>query len=149
MKWLLSHADDDTDECVTWPYATIFGYPMLTLFGATHRPSRMVCLHRHGAPIDEGMEAAHGPCNNRACLNSRHLSWKTPYENSLDKVRDGTMVEGDAHTQSKLRSADIPEIMRQVNAGHSYRSVAAQYNVSRTAIRNVAIGKTWKSVPRH
>jgi hypothetical protein len=88
--WFYDHLYFETDECIIWPFWKNKGYGYLNLYGKMERISILVCEEHYGTKPDDYYDAAHGPCNNHACMNYRHLSWKTHQENCLDRQRDGT-----------------------------------------------------------
>ncbi|WP_292637037.1 hypothetical protein [Mesorhizobium sp.] len=57
--------------------------------GKCRRVSRLVCEEVHGPPPSPDHEAAHS-CDNGdlGCATKRHLSWKTPKENTADKFKE-------------------------------------------------------------
>ena len=89
-NWFYDHLYDETDECIIWPFWKCRGYGYLNCNGKMERISVLVCEEHYGLRPDKFHDAAHGPCNNPACMNYRHLSWKTHQENCLDRQRDGT-----------------------------------------------------------
>lgn len=81
-----------TDDCIIWPHGvTSAGY------GAVHFEGRKWLTHRLAVKLytgtePEGLNAIHGPCHNRRCMNARggHVTWGTTSQNQLDRRRDGT-----------------------------------------------------------
>lgn len=103
-----------TDECVIWPHHTNrAGYGQISIYDpslkrvrTTVRCHRLALLLASCGVAPEGKHAAHGPCNNRRCMNVRHLSWRTPMENAADRERDGTVPRGPrAEWLAKRRAA--------------------------------------------
>lgn len=56
------------------------------------------------------------------------------------------MARGERSPKAKLTEAAVIEARSRRSAGESYVSMAREYGVSRVALRNAVIGKTWKHV---
>jgi len=136
----------ETDECIIWPFPLANGYGMLKLDDLLTTAHRHACLRKHGDPPEPGMDAAHGPCGNRACINPRHLSWKTRSANLLDKRRDGTNYVGSRHHASKLSEDQIPAIRAMRAGGMTHQEIADRFGVTRRLIGDVVNGKLWAHV---
>jgi hypothetical protein len=145
-QFFILAALSETDDCIAWPF-----YVMPNGYGQMYDPAvhRMRLVHVlmcewvHG-PRPEGKEVAHGPCHNRACINSRHLSWKTSRENHLDMVRDGTDRRGEKHPLAKLTAEQVGEIRVRYAAGDvTQQALATEYGVQRPAISRIVTGARW------
>lgn len=129
------------DECIVWPFAidTTSGYGKLFYRGrycTAHRVALVIATGEN----PEGMEAAHGPCHNRACCNPRHLSWKTVAENHADKVRDGTHNRGANHTSAKLTPEQVLSIVADQR---EHKVIATEHGVSRSVVSSIKVGGHW------
>jgi len=106
MDYLLTALESkETVECISWPYATNGkeGRAVVKFEGRMRIASRLMCIFKHGQPPTEKHEAAH-TCNNGhlGCINPNHLVWKTPKENSADKIIARTLIDVERHDQAKL-----------------------------------------------
>lgn len=106
---------------------------------------------------------AHGPipveawilhrCNNPACVNPHHLYLGTPTDNAADRIAAGTnsappIRHGIQHPSSKLNEKQVLEIRQLYQAGGvTQRRLAALFDVSQPAIRNIINRKVWREVP--
>lgn len=134
-------------ECKIWPYGRTGKYGIVHIEGKQVGVHVLACAAWNGPRPDGGWEAAHS-CNNGLCFNGAHLSWKTPSGNAADRVLNGTNQYGTASPHAKLTEEEVIEARRRYAAGGvGVRPLAQEYGVSRTAMRNVVLGKQWKHVP--
>ena len=135
-----------TDDCIVWPYAkNNSGYGSITVDGRVVG-AHVVALSTMSQSPTIKHQAAHGPCNNRACVNPRHLSWKTNSENKADKVRDGTDNRGEKHNMAKLSWDDVVAIRWM--AAHTtllHREIGALFGVSQASSNRIINHQTWRT----
>lgn len=91
LEWLKSHAAHASDECLLWPFSRIWnGYGNFQINGRVRYAHRAMCELVHGAP-PVGYVAAHSCGRGQdGCVNPRHISWKSPADNQLDRRAHGT-----------------------------------------------------------
>ena len=131
----------ETDECVIWPYGKYSnGYGQVFFERHCCSTHRLALILATGSD-QPGLDAAHGPCHNRLCMNVRHLSWKTRSENNHDKKRDGTDDCGEKHYAARLTEPQVREILASTGPT---REVAFQYGVARQTVYNIRSGRNWK-----
>ena len=143
--------------CIEWPYNIAGnGYGQLWVDGKrvpAHRqalqefnpaPNGKICSVKGEWVSGDKLEAAHGPCHNRICVNPLHLSWLTRTENRADRRRDGTHNNGELNPMSKLDADEVSEI-RAAYATGRYRQpeLAERYGVSRPQVSRIVTGKCW------
>ncbi len=85
----LIHAQDD--ECIFWPYIrSPKGYAILAATKTNKHSkfaSKVMCERIHGPAPTPFHQAAHSCGNGHlGCINPNHISWKTPQENTLDRL---------------------------------------------------------------
>ena len=133
----------DTDECVTWPFATTHGHAVMRLNGKLRRVCRVVCEEKHGTPPTPLHEAAHS-CGkgHEGCVNPRHLRWATKTENMADQYVHGVRAMGERHGRAKLTEQDVRAI-RGLAGVMSQSKIAAKYGVSRESVRAIHHRKSW------
>lgn len=134
---------EKTDGCWNWTAAKAGnGYGVLRLSD----PRRMVYAHRlsyemaHG-PIPEGEVVRHR-CDNPACVNPDHLLLGTQADNVRDAVKRGSHNSG----HEILTRDDIPIIRRRLADGELHKDIAADYDVCRATISQIARGANWSGV---
>lgn len=133
------------DECWPWTASTTaVGYGQMT-----HR-NRSITAHRFSwertnGPIPQGLLVCHH-CDNRKCVNPRHLFLGTHADNSQDMVRKGRgkipNLRGE-ELPSKLTDDRVREIRRSTL---SNTELGKAFGVVPSTIAWVRSGTTWKHV---
>jgi len=136
--WIMQQLDHQGDNCLLWPFCCCTpGYGSFTHKKTHYLAHRFMCEKTHG-PAPEGYHAAHS-CGNRRCVNPRHLSWKSPSANQLDRRQHGTaMIQ-----QNKLTKLQARQI-RQLKGIETTPETAAKYGVTESNVRHIQDGKTWR-----
>ena len=131
--WLEAIVKNPPDGCVDWPFASNGnGYGWASYEGKRIGAHRLALL-LHTGKNPRGMAAAH-ECHNRNCVNPKHLAWKTPSENGMDRRRDGT-------NRSKFTASDVAHIRASCETGVA---LARAYGVTPSAIGKIRKGVNWK-----
>lgn len=132
----------ETEECVIWPFAlNNSGYGSLAVDGKSIGAHRYACECANGPPPSPQHEAAHS-CNNRPCINGKHLRWATKVENEADTLVHGTRSVGEKHGISKLTEDQVREI-RALSGKMLQHEIADLYGVTQTTISCIVRGQTW------
>lgn len=140
--WLIDHAKYAQEACLRWPFRLEHtGYGSLLFRGASTTAHRAMCILAHGEPADQELEAAHS-CNNRWCVNPKHLRWATAQENAQDRNEHGTMLIGERNPQHVLTEDQVREI-RAYEGREILRRVAAIYGVSICTVHRIWQRKAW------
>ena len=126
-------------RCWIWTRCLGNGYGYVGFEGRTRKASRLV-LRWYTGESGDGLDAAHGPCNNRACVHPLHLSWKTRKENMADMARDGTSTRGERSGTALLTRAQVRVIRRDTRV---QRVVAKSYGVSQATVSLIKSGRRW------
>jgi hypothetical protein len=140
----------DGNECLIWPYGRHQqGYGILHYGGSAAFVHRLVCEQTHGESPSSIHEAAHSCGNGHlGCVNPNHLSWKTPAENTADKITHGTLARGERNGKSRLTQNDVRKIM-SMKGRFSLDEVASRFGVKRPTIADIYAGRTWNWLPGH
>lgn len=143
MTWIRDHLNYDIEySCLIWPFAR--GDNGYGSFGRSHTftyAHRYICELVNGpAPSDEHQAAHSCGRGHHGCVNPKHLSWKTPAENQLDRRNHGT----ENRVWNKLKPEDVAEI-RRLKVEASPATLASRFGVTEACIRQVMAGKTWKT----
>jgi hypothetical protein len=97
-------------------------------------------------PRPEGMQACHFP--DRSTRNNRleNLRWDTGSENTIDKIRHGTIACGERNGFSILTAQDVLEIREKLKHGGKNRTLGREYGVSGTHIKRIGLRLVWNHV---
>lgn len=131
-------------DCLIWPYGRSGeGRAQVWADGKVKRACRVLCEMVHGAPPAADWESAHSCGNGHlACVNPKHLSWKTRAGNEADKLIHDTHNRGARNGQSKLTDDKVRAIRGL--AGVSPKShIAKQFGVSRSTVQLIHKGARW------
>lgn len=133
-----------------WPW---IGARLTTNYGAFRLGGKTVPANRaaymiYRGEIPKGMYVCH-TCDDRGCVNPKHLWLGTPRENVIDMVKKGrckiTRLTGSRHPQAKLKEADIPKIKKLKSRGMTERKIAKLFEVSQRTIWGVLHRQVWHS----
>lgn len=92
-------------------------------------------------------------CDNRRCVNLRHLFLGTIAENNADCARKGraskkTKVFGESHGQSKLREKDALKI-RNLRGKLPQVKIARKFKISQSQVSDIQRGASWKHLEEY
>lgn len=128
IRFIMDACHKPGAACILWPFKTNKGYGTYS-----NRAAHCVALELYtNTSQPKGKDGAHS-CGNRACINPRHIEWKTRKANNLDKRKHGTWGH-------KLTPGDVLAI----RASKSRAVVlAAEYGVHQSTIRSIRARTTW------
>lgn len=138
-----------SDECWEWASGTLQnGYGKLSHEGQSklaHRfswemvngpiPARLCVLHR---------------CDNRICVNPRHLFLGTHADNTADmmaKGRENFSHRGESNGRAKLSEDEVLSIRRQHREGRKLREIAEDFHTPLVTIQHITNRYSWKHLP--
>jgi HNH endonuclease len=132
------------NDCHFWTGARdAAGYGISWSKGKWIRAHRKVLIDKFG-PISKGKVVCH-LCDNKACVNPKHLWIGTPDDNSKDMVRKNRQAKGSKAGNSKLTEDTVLDI-RDCFGNLSSRATAALYNISKTNVLDIWNRKIWKHI---
>lgn len=130
------------NDCWVWTAGTnSYGYGQIKInykYVGAHRMSYII-HSKKGIP--EGKLICH-TCDNRLCVNPKHLYVGTKYSNAQDCVNKNrqTRLRGIDNGNTKLTTLEVIEIRKSKLS--SYK-IAAKYNVTPSTIRSVRNKNRW------
>lgn len=144
FEWLKERASFSDDECLFWPFGRNWnGYgfmkPYLQRNAYAHR---VMCELAHGEPPTPSHVAAHSCGRGSAgCVNPKHLSWKTPRENQLDRRAHGTDLRHVWWTNKGGVPPDHIAKIRALKGKKNQREIASMFGISYQHVSLIQQGK--------
>lgn len=132
------------DECWPWIGTGANGYGTIGPGGrgVPKVPAHRVSWELHNGHIPKNEDEHHGTvvrhkCNNRLCVNPKHLELGT----QADNVKDMWVNKGAPRGNARLTESQIASIRADPR---SSRQLAPIYGVSDAHIRSIRQGRAWK-----
>jgi hypothetical protein len=99
--------------------------------------------HRHiyrltTGPIPEGLDVCH-ECDNRKCIEPKHLFLGTRKQNMEDAVSKGRQARGDMLPHTKITESAEQGIALMARSGALYKDVATAFGICRQHAGQIAI----------
>jgi hypothetical protein len=88
----------------------------------------------------------HHICNNPPCCRMDHLEARTNEDNLIEAMLAGLTPRGESHHAAKLTDAKVAEIRRRHTLGEGRRTLAREFGVDQSTIRQVVKRWTWRHV---
>lgn len=119
-------------------------YPLVGERAAPMLAHRLAwALHNGADPV--GKVVMH-TCDNPRCVNPEHLVLGTQAENIGDAVSKRRHPHGELHGNAKLSDDDIRAIRSLVTDGCNWTAIGREFGVSRTTIKRIHTGESWRHV---
>lgn len=157
-EYIQENSRVDNHGCWIWQGGTTksgygYGYFKGVKYHGIHRLSLRVRDRLKENP-NRQIKCRHGNVNGRpcprACVNPAHLSWGSAKNNAQDRKRDETSLTGERNPSAKLTQQQVNTIRKRGKVG-TYLELAEGYSkefgfeISRSALRRIITGKTWKT----
>jgi len=131
-----------TDYCWEWTASKYpFGYGCFKANGKKFGAHRFSWILANG-PILYYLFVLH-KCDNPSCVNPDHLFLGTQRANMRDRMKKWRHVYGEKSKASKLTESQVFDIWKNKNSENA-GIVAKRYNVSRSCIQAIWVGKNWR-----
>lgn len=95
----------------------------------------------HFGKIEDGAHILH-KCNNKGCVNPRHLKAGTHQENMQDMAASGVQ-KGTRQKHAVISERISSKILDMLLAGKKQRDVAEEFGICRAVVASVASGASW------
>lgn len=145
--WLKVKKVEDPMACWPWMGANDGkrGYGRLR-FKGKRVPAHRIAYRLSNGQIPEGLGVLHH-CDNPTCCRPDHLYAGSPKQNSTDMVSRGRSLIGRKNHKAKLTELEVEEIRRLHADGFGVHRISKRFQMARSGIRAIVLGKHWKSVP--
>ncbi len=139
----------DTDLCIEWPFSIAqngYGKAKLNGINGAHRISYLIA----NGDFDRSMYVLHR-CDNRKCVNPKHLFLGTQADNMKDMSIKGRLVlpnnAGERHAKARLTNESVLE-MRSLHTDRrlSIAKIARDFGVAWRTAYDVINRISWKHV---
>lgn len=125
---------DPDSSCWNWTGRRMYGYGIVSWSGTqigAHRASAMMFVG------DPSSKCVCHKCDNRKCVNPKHLFLGSRRDNMHDARRKGR------HPFSKLTESQALRVIDMLSNGVTQRRIAGLFGVSQAAISKINRGESW------
>lgn len=137
------------NECWEWTAVKANGYGRIRDDGGLAQLlAHRVSYELEYGEIPEGLWVLHH-CDNRSCVNPRHLYAGTAKQNTADALARNRLdpPKGEDHPQTPLSAQNVLQIRRRYAAGDVYQhDLAQEYGITKSSICLIIRGDTWTHV---
>lgn len=137
IRWIREHVKYTGDDCLIWPYNRARGYGLFGYMGKSVYAHRVMCELVNGRSPSAIHQTAH-TCGkgHEGCVNPRHLVWKTPSENQLDRRQHGTAMLNPHGQTGRLTVQQWREI-HDLRGRATQDAVAKRFGISPRHVRRI------------
>lgn len=146
-RFLCSCDNSSDDDCWDWKgLVNSNGYGRFSL-NDRHQLAHRVSFEIFIGQIPQGKVVCHS-CDNRLCVNPKHLWLGTQAENITDAVRKGRNFSPDTRAEKngnkKLDWDSVRQIRSMFRSGSKRYLIAQSFGVASSTVGEIIANKTWK-----
>lgn len=133
-----------TDNCWEWKgHISPYGYGKFSVNEREHWQAHRLSYFLYKGDIPSGMFVLH-QCDNRSCVNPKHLRIGTQKENMADMHARGRFKSSPKAGKRRLTLEKVNDI-RKSYPTKSIRVLAREFDVSRDVVAKVVKNKSWNA----
>jgi hypothetical protein len=135
-----------TKGCWLWTAGLfpVHGYGQFHVGGYPTQAHRVSWFLRTGKPPVD-ICVLH-TCDNRICVNPKHLFLGTRGDNNRDTVSKLRHVYGEQHWKNVLSISDVKEICKRYKQGELQKELGEEFGVGQPHISTLVRGKAWRQL---
>jgi HNH endonuclease len=133
------------DDCWEWKASLTGGGYGRFRFPGCHKLSHRLSWEFTNGAIPDCLDVLH-ECDNRKCVNPKHLFLGTHQDNMKDRDRKGRTArqKGEKRGQHKLTVEQVEEIrQRYASGGISQRQLAREYGIVQQHVSGIVNHRFW------
>lgn len=131
--------------CWEWKGCTVDGYGQFAVSSKNIVKAHRYSYYIHKGEITNNLYVCHS-CDNRKCVNPKHLFLGSNLENMKDKTNKGRQCKGSNRPASKLTENDVLEIRTLLTNGMKQIDIVNKYNISIGTVSQIKSKKSWKHI---
>lgn len=141
-KEITYYVNDDGCHICNSHKPSIYGYCYIHYDYKRTRVHRYIYELNFGK-IPEGLIVRH-KCDNKMCINPKHLELGTNYDNTQDMILRGGIANGERQGNSKLTEKQVRDI--KFDKETKLKILAEKYDTSVQNISMIRNNKNWKHI---
>ena len=142
---------DASGDCWLWTGCKSHGYGYISIGNHKMKRTHRIAYQMVVGEVPEGMCVLH-KCDNRACVNPKHLFLGTLKDNTQDMMQKGRcrarpnhapFPAGGKHPDARLDEKSVAQIREKRQHGERVDGIAKEYGVCPSHIYRICNGARW------
>jgi hypothetical protein len=116
------------------------------------RKTKLIRTHRLVAlafiPNPENKPEVNHIDGNKLNNNLENLEWVTRSENAIHAYSNGLIPKGENSHKTKITNEQALDIFKRAHIGEKHRTIANDYNISKSVVTDIKRQKSWKHITK-